>query len=131
MKTNHDGGQIEWAALVWRGTLAAGLALIGMTPAPGQEMRTWVDSTGSYSIQARFVSLADGKVTLQKTDGSQIEIPLEKLSAGDKGYAQAQHANAGASPFEPRASANPFAPSGTSPSLPPVTGGPMRELKSN
>src|SRR5580765_6302141 len=48
------------------------------------ELRTWTDSTGKFEIKAKFVKLADGKVTLEQEDGSEIEIPLKKLSAADQ-----------------------------------------------
>ena len=42
-------------------------------------MRTWTDSSGLYKIEARFVELADGKVTLEKDDGTRKSMPLDKL----------------------------------------------------
>ena len=47
-------------------------------------IRTWTDSTGQFKLDARFVSLQDGKVTLEKADGSTKTLPLEKLSEEDQ-----------------------------------------------
>src|SRR5262245_33268662 len=73
----------------------AGLA--ATAAAADAEVRTWTDSTGQFTIEARFVALQAGKVRLAKPDGSQIEIELSKLSAADRAYANEQ-AKAGASP---------------------------------
>jgi hypothetical protein len=54
---------------------------------PGQAkppLRTWTDSTGLFKIDARFVELKDGKVTLEKDDGSKKTLPLDKLSDEDQ-----------------------------------------------
>jgi len=47
-------------------------------------MRTWTDSTGKYSVEAKFVALKDGKVRLQKRDGKTISVPVDKLSERDQ-----------------------------------------------
>jgi hypothetical protein len=51
---------------------------------PQAQMRTWTDSSGLYKIEARFVELADGKVTLEKGDGTKKSMPLDKLSEDDQ-----------------------------------------------
>jgi hypothetical protein len=48
------------------------------------DIRTWTDSTGKFKVTAKFVRVSDGKVTLEREDGSQVEIPLEKLSEADR-----------------------------------------------
>ena len=50
--------------------------------------RTWTDSTGKFRIDAEFVSLVDGVVTLKKPDGSATGIPLEKLSRADQDFVE-------------------------------------------
>ncbi len=42
--------------------------------------RTWTDSTGQHKIEARFKKMAFGKVTLVKSNGQEVTIPIEKLS---------------------------------------------------
>src|SRR4051812_43529194 len=70
------------------GALTMGVALLGLTAALAADQRTWTDSTGKFTIKAKFVSLADGKVTLEQEDGSKVEIELTKLSAADQKVAQ-------------------------------------------
>ncbi len=86
--------------------LVFGLILACLAGAAAPAVRTWTDGAGKYKIQAKFVSEKDGKVTLEKPDGSEIEIELKKLSAADRTYvAEAGQDN----PFKP-ASADPFKP---------------------
>lgn len=61
-------------------------ALLWVAPAAAEEPRTWQDASGKFSISAKFVSLDAGKVTLEKADGSTVEIALTKLSAADRAY---------------------------------------------
>lgn len=53
------------------------------------EARKWTDKTGKFSVEADFVSLADGAVNLKRPDGQVIKIPLEKLSETDQEVARA------------------------------------------
>jgi hypothetical protein len=48
------------------------------------DTRTW--TSGTYSIKAQFVRMANGKVTLKKEDGTQLTIETEKLSAEDRDW---------------------------------------------
>lgn len=50
------------------------------------EMRTWTDNTGSFKVTARFIDVDAKTVILQKEDGSDIRVPLERLSAEDTRY---------------------------------------------
>ena len=60
------------------------------SPAPAgyASLRTWSDATGTYQIQAAYLGLADGKVQLQRQDGKQLQVPLEKLSPQDQAFVQ-------------------------------------------
>lgn len=60
-------------------------ALFLLTGDPGPD-RMWKDSTGVYSTQAALVSLEGDRALLRKTSGALIEVPLERLSAGDQQY---------------------------------------------
>ncbi len=60
--------------------------------------RTWHDATGTYQVEATFVRFADGKVTLRRTNGKEVTMPLAKLSAEDRDYVQKQPKPA--NPFE-------------------------------
>lgn len=68
--------------------------------------RTWTDSTGKHKMKATFVSLDDGKVTLEKDDGETIEIDLKKLSKADQKYVAAAVAAADDSPFKTKSKAD-------------------------
>jgi hypothetical protein len=48
--------------------------------------RKWQDTTGKFNITAKVISVKDGKVVLQKEDGSIINVPIEKLSEPDRKY---------------------------------------------
>src|SRR5689334_4243448 len=51
-----------------------------------EELRTWKDTTGKFSIEARFVKLADETVHLETAAGKAMKIPLDKLSAADRKF---------------------------------------------
>ena len=123
---------------LWRGVLLLVLAFALTAPLSGQELRKWTDSTGSFSIEAKFVSLVDGKVSLQTADGELIEVPLDRLSAADKTHATSEAAKAASNPFK-RKAANPFTSvprstgAATTPGIgspPPVSGSP-REFRAD
>lgn len=48
--------------------------------------RTWKDSAGKYSIEAKLLDLQTDAVRLQKTNGDTISVPLAKLSTEDQAY---------------------------------------------
>ena len=48
--------------------------------------RVWQDTTGKFKITAKIVGVKDGKVALQKEDGSVVNVPIEKLSEQDRKY---------------------------------------------
>ena len=80
--------------------------------AQAPELRTW--TSGDYKVQAKFVSLANGKVTLQQSDGEILEIDLQQLSAMDRKYAAEQQQKAASNPFRKKAS-SPFQKKGSNP----------------
>ena len=51
-------------------------------------VRTWIDSTGSYKVEAEFLGYGDGKVHLHKTNGVKISVAAEKLSLEDLDYVE-------------------------------------------
>ncbi len=48
------------------------------------QARKWTDKSGKYSIDAEFVSLTDGQVTLKRSDGKTVRLALENLSKADQ-----------------------------------------------
>ncbi len=77
------------------------------------DIRTWSDSSGQFSVKAKYVSSAGGKVTLEQEDGTHLEIELAKLSDADKKYVAEEERKA-TNPFKKRAD-NPFQRKGMAP----------------
>jgi hypothetical protein len=50
------------------------------------EVRTWHSVSGSFSVDAAFVRMSNGKVYLRKEDGKEIEVEEAKLSPADVNY---------------------------------------------
>lgn len=49
-------------------------------------LHTWTDTSGRFKIAAEFVSAENGKVTLRRQDGREVEVPLEKLCEADRAH---------------------------------------------
>jgi beta-lactamase regulating signal transducer with metallopeptidase domain len=64
-------------------------------------LHTWRAAAGGYTVQAAFVELSGGKVTLKKADGRTVKVPLEKLSKADQDYAKQQAEAAKNKPEDP------------------------------
>ena len=71
------------------------------------DVRTWKDASGKFAIQGKFVSVADGVVTLLDESGEKLEIELEKLAEADKAYVAGRQKEA-ASPFRKKSPDTPF-----------------------
>ena len=48
--------------------------------------RQWTSRSGGFSVEAELLDVKDGNAVLQKQDGSQLTVPLTKLSLGDVRY---------------------------------------------
>lgn len=57
-----------------------------------EPLRTWKDSTGSFTIQATFLKLTGDLVVLQRPDKQELTLPLSKLSNPDRQYARQRQA---------------------------------------
>src|SRR5256885_1360485 len=73
--------------------LACLMGLLGLLSLA--EGREWTDTTGKFKIEAELVAVRNGKVILEKPDGSVITVPLDKLSANDQAFLKAKEAAAG------------------------------------
>ena len=51
-------------------------------------VRTWIDSSGTFKVEAEFLGFVDGKVHLHKTNGVKIAVAAEKLSIEDLEYVE-------------------------------------------
>jgi len=89
-----------------------GLVLLAMTLATGsawgQDLRTWKDASGKFSIKAKFVSNNAGTLTLAREDGEEVEIELKKLCDADQKYVAALEKENKDNPFKSAAKADPF-----------------------
>jgi len=73
-------------------TITSRLAPAGPEKAPESKKRTWTDASGTYTVVAEFVSVADGNLTLKKESGELIEVPLSRLSDQDQAYVRERSA---------------------------------------
>lgn len=51
-------------------------------------VRTWIDSSGTFKVEAEFLGCVEGKVHLHKTNGVKIAVAAEKLSIEDLEYVE-------------------------------------------
>ncbi len=67
--------------------LIATTVLKSLTPVPPRieaVERWWTDASGMFKVQATYISSQDGKVTLRKSDGVELSVAIEQLSAEDR-----------------------------------------------
>ena len=64
------------------------LAIIATADDDPSVARTWRDRTGEYEVQATLVHVDTdrGVVSLRKTDGEEVSVPLDRLSWDDRSY---------------------------------------------
>ncbi len=55
----------------------------GSSPSTRSLVRTWVDNTGLYRVEARLVKIAPNFVQLLKANGRTCTVPLRRLSMAD------------------------------------------------
>ncbi len=113
-----EGGVPGWRARhLWLAMASVVAMATGMTWAA--EVESWVDATGKFKIEASFMGVEDGVVTLKRADGSEVEVPLDKLSKESQDRVEELLKADAENPFKPsgKEEMNPFSakPSGTSP----------------
>lgn len=95
------------------------LVVVSQRATIAQDYRTWKDATGSYQVKAEYVRLDDGKVVLRKEDGTELAVPLDKLSPIDQGYVEGRKSSAPAAdpnnPFQVMGADKKSTPAQTSP----------------
>ncbi|KAL3494113.1 hypothetical protein BJX62DRAFT_199236 [Aspergillus germanicus] len=52
------------------------------------KVRTWVDRSKAFTVEAQFIGLQDGKIHLHKTNGIKIAVPIPKMSFEDLEYVE-------------------------------------------
>ncbi len=60
------------------------------TPEPTAAFRKWTARNGNFSVTAKYLQQAAGKVQLQKQDGKKIVVDISMLSDEDQAYLKAQ-----------------------------------------
>jgi len=56
--------------------------------------RTWTDDTGKHHTEALLHDFAGGMVRLRKRDGTDVQLPFERLSEADRQYLQSREPGA-------------------------------------
>ncbi|KAF2750574.1 hypothetical protein M011DRAFT_395858 [Sporormia fimetaria CBS 119925] len=52
------------------------------------KVRTWTDRSGSFKVEAEFITIRDGKIHLHKVNGVKIAVPVPKMSVEDLEYVE-------------------------------------------
>ncbi len=52
------------------------------------KVRTWTDRSKSFTVDAQFLGLKDGKLNLHKLNGVRIAVPVAKMSLADLEYVE-------------------------------------------
>ncbi|TWU39899.1 hypothetical protein Q31b_32150 [Novipirellula aureliae] len=60
--------------------------IVALSFVPAALGRTWTDQTGQFKVEAELVTVRQGKVYLEKSDGQVSSVPLERLSSADLTY---------------------------------------------
>ena len=60
--------------------------------------RTWTDAATGRTIEADFLGIQDGKVSLKRSDGQTFTLPIDKISAADQDFIKQQKAGPASAP---------------------------------
>ena len=61
----------------------------------GEELHTWTDNSGNFTLQAKLINFSDTVVNLKREDGRTLAVPMEKLCLDDQVFlAQVVHKKA-------------------------------------
>ena len=69
---------------------AGAIALVVLAGTAWAAPRTWTDNTGQFRVSAELVAAKGDKVVLRRADGTQFEVPLQRLSDKDRAFVKAQ-----------------------------------------
>lgn len=67
------------------------LLLISVLLVGTADARIWTDATGTFSVKAELVGIADGEVQLKRDDGTVITVPISKLSQADLAFLETKN----------------------------------------
>lgn len=62
--------------------------LIAVQEPDPNKTRQWTDRTKTFSVEAQFIGLQDGKIHLHKMNGVKIAVPIPKMSIEDLEYVE-------------------------------------------
>ena len=65
------------------GAVLAATCVFSIPAAAAEPLRKWKDATGKFEIEASFVKLDKGMVTLKKANGDLVEVALKNLPFAD------------------------------------------------
>jgi hypothetical protein len=65
------------------------VAELTVSPEPdSSKIRNWMDRTGTFTVEAQFIGLHEGKIHLHKINGIKIAVPVAKMSVEDLEYVE-------------------------------------------
>jgi len=64
------------------------LCVAAITLVTSAKAETWTDNTGKFTIEADFAGVNGTNIVLKKSDGSTIEVPINRLSAASHARAK-------------------------------------------
>jgi len=85
-------------AVFFRRVVAVALAVSSAAGATVAEVRTWTSADGKFAVRAELLAVQDGSVSLRKDDGTEVIVPLTKLSADDRQFARENAPSASTQP---------------------------------
>ncbi len=57
------------------------------------EERVWTDKSGKHNIKAELVTIESGEAVLRRSDGKELRVPIEMLSADDQAFVRDQQSS--------------------------------------
>lgn len=84
---NRVGIQYDWGGNPRQEIVTADKVRFAWEARAVTPMRTWSDESGQFRVRAAAVGLdlENGRVTLYKSDDTEVTVPIAKLSEGDRG----------------------------------------------
>jgi hypothetical protein len=49
-------------------------------------LRVWTSRSGHFQVKAKFLGTSDGKIILERTDGTVVKVPIDMLSEADQQF---------------------------------------------
>jgi len=80
-------GTEQGEVIVWILSDSAPLPAETPSHAPPSALRRWTSVDGKFSVEAQLLRIDGDAVVLKKKGGSEVQVPLEKLSQEDREYA--------------------------------------------